>query len=172
MLLHLTDHSSETMHQQISRQLTERILAGDLQDGARLMAPRALARAQHVSVSTVERVYRELLKMELIVQDGTTSFAVAEMPLAKKQAIAMNLLRQDDSPLNLVRTMSDALLTAIDPTRVILAFFEQMQQNFYGKQFLLVLCERGSDRLLLHRIDQAPSQMRYFSADSFRKQLL
>ena len=44
MILHLTDFSSEPLHEQISRQVRAQILAGQLADGDALPSIRALAR--------------------------------------------------------------------------------------------------------------------------------
>ncbi len=53
MLLQLTALSEELLHSQIVRQLIEKIINGDLSDGAELLSIRALAREYHVSVNTV-----------------------------------------------------------------------------------------------------------------------
>jgi sigma-B regulation protein RsbU (phosphoserine phosphatase) len=66
MLLNLTELSAEPMHSQISRQLVEKILSGELAGGAILEPARALARKQRVNVRAVEKAYDKLTQDGLI----------------------------------------------------------------------------------------------------------
>ncbi len=74
MLLHITDLSGEPLCRQISRQLVTRFQAGDLRQGGELKPARLLARAQHVSVSAVERAYQELAQDGLITYRNGKGF--------------------------------------------------------------------------------------------------
>ncbi len=142
MLLHLTDHSSEPMHKQISRQLIERILTGDLVENGKLMAPRALARAQHVSVSTVERVYAELVDLELILQKEGRGYFVNSLSVEKKQEIAMQLLSSDASPLNIVKNVSEMLVSVFDPSKLTSVFADSLKQYFLSKDVFFILTQK------------------------------
>ncbi|MBT7597919.1 MAG: winged helix-turn-helix transcriptional regulator, partial [Gemmatimonadetes bacterium] len=66
MLLNLSDQSSETLQQQIVRQLRSRILTGELAAGDALPSIRGLAKQLRVSVITVDRAYDRLSQEGLI----------------------------------------------------------------------------------------------------------
>ena len=72
MVLNLTELSSSPLYEQISSQLADKILLGELKPGDTLLPVRTLARKQHVNVSTVKRAYEKLYKDGFIdLQDGT-----------------------------------------------------------------------------------------------------
>lgn len=115
MLLQLTDLSEEPLHSQISRQLVDKILDGDLDDGAELESIRSLARAQHVSVNTVRRAYESLERDGLITSKPGKGFLVASLTPEQKQAIAAQRSLGSRSPLNVVESFSRQLISVFDP---------------------------------------------------------
>jgi sigma-B regulation protein RsbU (phosphoserine phosphatase) len=92
MLLHLTDFSDEPLHGQICQQLAARILAGDLRQGAALKPAFVFAREQRVSVSTVERAYRELASGGLISYGNGGEIIVKPLSLTQKKSLAIQQL--------------------------------------------------------------------------------
>ena len=84
MLLDLTDLSDEPLHQQISRQVRAKILAGTFVDGDGLPSIRGLARDCRVSVITVQRAYDDLEREGLIgARRGKGFFVLAMTDEAK-----------------------------------------------------------------------------------------
>ncbi len=77
MLLNLTELSSSPLHEQISSQLADKILQGELKPGERLLPVRTLARKEHVNVSTVKRAYEKLYKDGFIDMKGGTVYHIA-----------------------------------------------------------------------------------------------
>lgn len=67
MLLSLSDHSNETLQDQLVCQVRAPVLAGDLSAGAELPSIRGLARELRVSVITVQRAYEALERAGLII---------------------------------------------------------------------------------------------------------
>src|SRR5690606_26038972 len=66
MLLKLSDLSSETLQEQLVRQVRALILRGELAGGDELPSIRGLARDHQVSVITVQRAYEALERHGLI----------------------------------------------------------------------------------------------------------
>ena len=92
MILHLTDFSSEPLHEQISRQVRAKILAGQLADGDALPSIRALARMEKVSVITVQRAYDDLLREGLLVSRRGKGFFAAPISQDQKRNTALERL--------------------------------------------------------------------------------
>jgi len=99
MLLSLTDLSSETLQSQIVRQVRARVLTGDLRAGEDLPSIRELARAQHVSVITVQRAYEALMREGLIHSRRGKGFFVSELPEAEKRSLARERLSDHLRPI-------------------------------------------------------------------------
>ena len=106
MLLHLTEKSEEPLHSQISRQLTSKIIKGDLIDGSELDSIRKLATSQRVSINTVKRAYQELEQHGLIFYQPGKGFYIASLTPQQKQAIAKQQRWRSHSLLNAVETYS------------------------------------------------------------------
>lgn len=115
MLLHLTEKSEEPLHSQISRQLTNKIIEGDLLDGAELDSIRTFAASQRVSVNTVKRAYEELERDGLIISPTGKGFSVAALTPEQKQTIAMQRLLGSHSMLNVGESFSKQLISVFDP---------------------------------------------------------
>lgn len=99
MLLNLTDLSDEPLQGQISRQIRARILAGGLPAGETLPSIRALARAQQVSVITVQRAYEALEREGLIHSRRGKGFFISELRDQRRKDMAEQRLIQKMAPL-------------------------------------------------------------------------
>jgi GntR family transcriptional regulator len=99
MLLQLTDVSDEPLHQQISRQVRAKILAGELVEGDSLPSIRALARDSRVSVITVQRAYEDLDREELIHARRGKGFFVRSMSQGTRTRLAGQRFRDALEPL-------------------------------------------------------------------------
>ncbi|MFQ5631031.1 MAG: GntR family transcriptional regulator, partial [bacterium] len=165
MLLHLTDLSSEPIHKQISRQLAEKILAGDLTAGEKLPSARTLARTQHVNVHTVERAYRNLESDELIAIIEKNSAIVNALTAEKKHAIALRMLAGEGSPLNIVKAVSDELISVFEPTKLAGIFANNLKRHLLvnhvyftthqknSNQFAILPAEKNQNIYLVDRKD-------------------
>jgi GntR family transcriptional regulator len=139
MLLHLTDLSSEPIHKQISRQLTEKILAGDLAAGEKLPPPRSLARTQHVNVHAVERAYNDLQAESLITINSGAGVLVNALSPEKKHAIAMQMLAGEQSPLNIVKAVSEELISAFEPARLAGIFTANLKRHLLADRIYFAM---------------------------------
>jgi len=99
VLLNLTDLSDEPLQGQISRQIRARILAGGLPAGETLPSIRALARAQQVSVITVQRAYEALEREGLIHSRRGKGFFISELRDQRRKDMAEQRLIQKMAPL-------------------------------------------------------------------------
>lgn len=99
MLLQLTDVSDEPLHQQISRQIRAKILAGELSDGDSLPSIRGLARSSRVSVITVQRAYDDLDRERLIQARRGKGFFVRALADDTKQRLASQRFRNALEPI-------------------------------------------------------------------------
>jgi len=88
MLLHISEFSGDPPHRQISEQLLDRILAGDLAQGTALQSPQKFARTQRLSVNTVLRAYDDLARKGLITNSGS-EICVNSLSPAQKQALSL-----------------------------------------------------------------------------------
>jgi len=88
MILNLSEHSDEPLHAQVSRQIRAKILSETLADGDSLPSIRGLARAQRVSVITVQRAYDDLEREGLVQARRGKGFWVASIPEKRKQRMA------------------------------------------------------------------------------------
>jgi GntR family transcriptional regulator len=110
VLLNLSDQSSETLQQQIVRQLRSRILTGELAAGDALPSIRGLAKQLRVSVITVDRAYDRLSQEGLIGSRRGKGYFVTPVSAKKKTAIARQ--RLDD---HLDKLVEDALAEGLTP---------------------------------------------------------
>ena len=88
MILNLSEVSDEPLHAQVSRQIRAKILSEDLTGGDALPSIRGLARAQRVSVITVQRAYDDLEREGLVRSRRGKGFWVAAIPEGRKQKMA------------------------------------------------------------------------------------
>lgn len=99
MILNLTDLSSESLQNQIYRQIREFILSGDLLSGEMLPSIRFLAREQKVSVITVQRGYEMLEREGLINSRRGKGFFVSQLHDKKKKKLSEKKLTEKLLPL-------------------------------------------------------------------------
>jgi GntR family transcriptional regulator len=101
VLLDLSDQSSETLQQQIIRQVRARILTGELVAGEALPSIRGMARQLRVSVITVDRAYDQLSRQGLISSRRGKGYFVSEVSRKKRTTMARE--RLDEQLRHLVR---------------------------------------------------------------------
>lgn len=89
MILILSDHSTETLQQQLVQQIRALILSGDLEDSAELPSIRALAAEQKVSVITVQRAYETLERHGLIRPRRGKGFQVVALHPEERKSLAI-----------------------------------------------------------------------------------
>ncbi len=99
MLLHISEHSAETLQEQIIGQIRARILSGDLEPEHGLPSIRSLAKELKVSVITVQRAYEQLLNEEIIYSRRGKGFFVAPLEQSDKSALAQGRFSQQLSNL-------------------------------------------------------------------------
>lgn len=99
MLLNLTDQSSESLQDQIIRQIRAKILKGELFPDDNLPSIRVFARENHVSVITVQRSYERLLNEGLIHSRRSKGFFISELSDGKKSKLAQQRLIENIEPV-------------------------------------------------------------------------
>lgn len=94
MLLHISEHSAETLQEQIIGQIRARILSGDLEPEHGLPSIRNLAKELKVSVITVQRAYEQLLNEKIIYSRRGKGFFVAPLLQSDKSELAQQRFSQ------------------------------------------------------------------------------
>ena len=117
MLLDLSDQSSQTLQQQIVRQVRARVLTGELSAGDELPSIRGLARQVRVSVITVGRAYELLAQEDLIHSRRGKGYYVREISRERKTSLARQ--RLDQQLRQLVDGALDEGLTPDDIRRLL-----------------------------------------------------
>ena len=89
MELYISNAGQEPIYAQITRQIQEKILSGDLREGDALPSIRALARDLRISVITTKRAYEDLEAAGFITtMPGRGSFVAPQNPaLHREQAL-------------------------------------------------------------------------------------
>jgi GntR family transcriptional regulator len=95
MLLNISQHSEQTLQEQIIGQIRTRILRGELEPDQALTSIRALSKGLRVGVNTVQRAYEHLLREGLIYARSGKGFFVA--PLQPNDLAEMARQRFTDS---------------------------------------------------------------------------
>ena len=81
MELYISNSGQEPIYAQITRQIKEQILSGQLHEGDALPSIRLLAKELRISVITTKRAYEDLEAAGFIVtQPGRGSFVAAQNP--------------------------------------------------------------------------------------------
>lgn len=93
MLLHVTETSNEPLYEQISQQIIQRILDGDLDSGRPLVPAGIMARQHRVSKNTIKLAYHLLEEKGLIQSDHGQNYYVAPLS-AEKIAILKKNFRE------------------------------------------------------------------------------
>lgn len=128
MLLHISDHSDQSLQQQIIGQIRARILSGDLTAEVALPSIRSLAKDLKVSVITVQRAYDALLVEKLIYSRRGKGFFVALLDDTEKNSQAKNRFAEQLQPL-LHFAKEDGL-----SDKDIKGVFQQQIKELYGDQ--------------------------------------
>ena len=89
MELYISNAGQEPIYAQITRQIQEKILSGELREGDALPSVRALARDLRISVITTKRAYEDLEAAGFITtMPGRGSFVAPQNPaLHREQAL-------------------------------------------------------------------------------------
>lgn len=98
MILNLSDHSTETLQNQLVQQVRVLILSGDLEEGSELPSIRALATEQKVSVITVQRAYENLERQGLIRARRGKGFFVARLDPNERRHMALARFQEAVQP--------------------------------------------------------------------------
>jgi len=91
LLLHLAPNDPEPLHDQLVRQLRDRITRGEMEAGDRLPVHRTLARQHRVAPSTVEAAYATLEQDGLLTGAATTEPAVARLSPDRRRRLTERL---------------------------------------------------------------------------------
>ncbi len=124
MILNLSNISSEPLHLQISRQIKNRILNGDLKSGTELLPVRVLAKQQHVNKRIILKAYTELMKAGYLLPAGYEKFYVNQLTDKKLNELKEDNLLEDWSTSEGQR-IQDELKAA-----------KQIQKNLLPKELL------------------------------------
>ncbi len=89
MILNLSDHSGETLQNQLVQQVRALILSGDLPAESELPSIRSLATEQKVSVITVQRAYETLERYGLIRARRGKGFSVVQLDADERRRLAL-----------------------------------------------------------------------------------
>ena len=100
MLLNLTELSSEPLHDQISRQVVEKIVTDELVAGSELLPVNLLARKQRVSINTVKRAYENLEKNGFVEISPKQCLCVSKLTSDQRQNLARQKMLNNDLLFN------------------------------------------------------------------------
>lgn len=105
MEIYLSNSGQEPIYAQITRQIKEQILSGQLHAGDALPSIRLLAKELRISVITTKRAYEDLESAGFIItQPGRGSFVAAQNPA---------LVREEH-----LKKVESALQSAVDAARL------------------------------------------------------
>ncbi|MFC1554320.1 SpoIIE family protein phosphatase, partial [candidate division KSB1 bacterium] len=171
LLLNLTELSDEPLHNQISRQIWEEILSGDLPQGTELLPDRTLARTHHISRLTINRAYEDLIKEGLLVSENGSALFVAELTEKEKQVIARRRLFEHSSPLKVIDDFSTQLSSVFDTNKLMdilrqnLIDFLRIKHVYFAlsdeKSGKFVISEDNADNMRSIKIDQSDKFIKY-----------
>ena len=122
MILNLTNISAEPLYLQISRQIKQRILNGDLTSGSKLFPVGIFAKQHHINKASIIKAYNKLKSEGLIQHNGEDEFYVNNFSTEK-----LDQLREENSlsewSLSQSKRIQDELKTA-----------RQIQKNLLPKE--------------------------------------
>lgn len=122
MLLHISEHSPQTLQEQIVSQLRARILSGDLDADQALPSIRGLSKELKVSVITVQRAYEHLLNEELIYARRGKGFFVSPLKQVDKSELALQRFGE-----RLDHLLTDARQDGLDDKQIKSLFAKVLQ---------------------------------------------
>lgn len=117
MLLHLTDKSSESLRDQIGRQIGILILTGKLNQGEKLPSIRKLANDAKVSRITVKGAYDNLVEEGLVKSRQGSGFYVSDLTKGRRHLLAMT--RFIDQFIPVMHAAYDAGLTRVEIEKIL-----------------------------------------------------
>ena len=120
MLLSISQHSDQTLQEQIIGQIRHRILRGELKPDEPLTSIRELSRTLKVAVNTVQRAYEHLLREGLVYARQGKGFFVAPMEAGDRVQIAR-------------QRFTDSLRTLMTKTRREGLLDERAMKQIFGR---------------------------------------
>lgn len=123
MQIHISNSGDVPIYEQISRQLEEQIISGELCEGDALPSMRLLAKELRISVITTKRAYEELERSGFIVtMQGRGSFVAAKnMELVREQ----QLKKIEDYMNEAIKCAKICGLSAEDLKEMIVVLYEE-----------------------------------------------
>lgn len=156
MLLNLTELSTEPLHIQIIRQLSEKIIDGDLREGVELEPVNLFARSQQVSRNTVQRAYNALAREGLIRTRRSSGFYVAALTPDQKQEIARQRLSGKDSTLSTIESFSKQLISVFDPDKLRQIVEENIKKALLVRSVTFVFYNEQQDVYTFYPCEEFP----------------
>ena len=120
MLLNISQHSDQTLQEQIIGQIRNRILRGELKPDEPLTSIRELSGKLRVAVNTVQRAYEHLLREGLVYVRQGKGFFVAP-------------LEEDDRVRIARQRFTDSLRTLMTETRREGLLDEKAMRQIFGR---------------------------------------
>jgi GntR family transcriptional regulator len=120
MLLNISQHSDQTLQEQIIGQIRNRILRGDLKPDEPLTSIRELSGKLKVAVNTVQRAYEHLLREGLVYARPGKGFFVAPLEADDRVRIAR-------------QRFTDSLRTLMTETRREGLLDERAMKQIFGR---------------------------------------
>lgn len=122
----ISNSSGRPIYDQISEQIREKILKGELKEGEALPSMRLLAKELRISVITTKRAYEELERDGFIVtMTGKGSF-VAEK---NTELVREEYLRRIEEHMSEIVSMSSACQLSLDDLQEMLAFAYEEERD-------------------------------------------
>jgi sigma-B regulation protein RsbU (phosphoserine phosphatase) len=147
----LTDHSAEPLPKQISRQILEKILSGELAAGSALPSARLVARQHQLSANTVLRAYEELEKIGVIsVSDRAAEQALVNaLSIEKSQALRQQQTNNTEASLKMFQSFSRQLLSVFEPAKLREVLAENLKKSLAVAAVHVVLREENGGAFAL-----------------------
>jgi GntR family transcriptional regulator len=120
MLLNISQHSDQTLQEQIIGQIRNRILRGELKPDEPLTSIRELSRTLKVAVNTVQRAYEHLFHEGLVYARQGKGFFVASLEADERVRIAR-------------QRFTDSLRTLVTETRREGLLDEREMKQIFGR---------------------------------------
>lgn len=114
MLLNIAELSAEPKHSQISRQVIDKILGGELTGGSHILSPRALACKNRVSLGTVKKAYSDLVQEGLITPKDEHEFVVADVSENLKLNVEKQFCKEKPSVERFSSNLDNLLESELD----------------------------------------------------------
>ena len=119
MNLIISNSSGKPIYEQITAQIKNSILSGELQEGEALPSMRALAKSLHVSVITVQKAYEDLQRDGFI----ETTVGRGSFVSARNRDFYLELMREEQR-----KRVEQTLEQAVEQAQAASITLEEMQQ--------------------------------------------